>query len=130
VKALSKFLSEEWAADVTGALGQHQGFKNAIGTADLKIQFIVNDGPEGDVDYFLDSGGGRSTMGVGTIEDPDVTVRQSYETATAISKGELNTQTAFMTGKVKVSGNLAKLMMHQSAIQQWGAAVADLEVEY
>ena len=69
-------------------------------------------------------------MGVGSIEDPDVTVRQSYETATAISKGELNTQTAFMTGKVKVSGNLAKLMMHQSAIQQWGAAVADLDVEY
>jgi hypothetical protein len=35
-----------------------------------------------------------------------------------------------MTGKLKVSGNLAKLMMHQSAVQQWGAAVADLEVEY
>jgi putative sterol carrier protein len=64
------------------------------------------------------------------LEDPDVTVKQSYDTATAISKGELNTQTAFMTGKLKVSGNLAKLMMHQSAVQQWGAAVADLDVEY
>jgi hypothetical protein len=29
-----------------------------------------------------------------------------------------------------VSGNLAKLMMHQGAIQQWGSAVSDLEVEY
>jgi hypothetical protein len=35
-----------------------------------------------------------------------------------------------MTGKLKVSGNLAKLMMHQNAIQQWGAAVAELDVEY
>jgi putative sterol carrier protein len=57
-------------------------------------------------------------------------VNQGYDTATAISKGELNTQSAFMTGKLKVSGNLAKLMMHQGAIQQWGSAVSDLEVEY
>jgi hypothetical protein len=35
-----------------------------------------------------------------------------------------------MTGKLKVSGNLAKLMMHQGAIQQWGAAVSELDVEY
>ena len=53
-----------------------------------------------------------------------------YDTAVAISKGEMNVQSAFMTGKLKVSGNLAKLMMHQSAIQQWGAAVSALDVEY
>jgi hypothetical protein len=35
-----------------------------------------------------------------------------------------------MTGKLKVSGNLAKLMMHQSAIQQWGSAIGDLDVDY
>ena len=60
----------------------------------------------------------------------DVTVKQSYDTAVAIFKGELNTQTAFMTGKLKVSGNLAKLMMHQNVIQQWGAAVGDLDVDF
>ena len=59
-----------------------------------------------------------------------MTVKQTYDTATAISKGDLNTQSAFMTGKLKVSGNLAKLMMHQGAIQQWGAAVSELDVEY
>jgi putative sterol carrier protein len=127
---LSKFLSEEWAAEVTAALGQHTGFKNAIGSAELGIQFVVNDGPDGDAEYYLQATGGKSTMALGTLENPDVTVRQSYETATAISKGELNTQTAFMTGKVKVSGNLAKLMMHQSAIQQWNLATVDLDVDY
>ncbi|MEX1125853.1 MAG: SCP2 sterol-binding domain-containing protein [Acidimicrobiia bacterium] len=127
---MSKFLSEEWASEVTAALGRHQGFKNAIGSAELSIQFVVSDGLEGDSEYYLKSSGGNSTMAMGTLESADVTVRQSYETATAISKGELNTQTAFMTGKVKVSGNLAKLMMHQSAIQQWNAATVDLEVEY
>jgi putative sterol carrier protein len=127
---VSKFLSQEWASDVTSALNAHDGFRNAIGTADLAIQFNVSDSPDGEVDYFLQAGGGRAEMGVGALESPDVTVKQTYETAVAVSTGELNTQTAFMTGKLKVSGNLAKLMMHQGAIQQWGAAVAGLDVEY
>ena len=127
---MSKFLSEEWAQDVTDALNSHEGFKNAIGAADLSIQFHVDDAPDGEVDYYLKTSDGTATLALGTVEDPDVTVKQSYDTAEAISKGELNTQTAFMTGKLKVSGNLAKLMMHQAAIQQWGAAVADLEIEY
>ena len=127
---MSKFLSEQWASDVTAALNSHEGFKNAIGAADLAIQFETEDGPDGDVNYYLSSGAGVSTLALGEVENADVTVKQSYETAAAISKGEMNTQTAFMTGKLKVSGNLAKLMMHQSAIQQWGAAVGSLDIEY
>jgi putative sterol carrier protein len=127
---LSQFLSEEWVDDVTAALNDHQGFKNAIGDADLGIQFMTDDGPEGPVSYYLSASGGDAVMSLGELESPDVTVKQSYDTASAISKGELNTQTAFMTGKLKVSGNLAKLMMHQSAIQQWGAAVGELDVQY
>ena len=127
---MSKFLSEEWARDVTTALNSHGGFKNAIGAAEVGIQFQVEDAPEGDVNYYLKSSGGTSNMAIGTLDDPDVTVKQSYDTASAISKGELNAQTAFMTGKLKVSGNLAKLMMHQSAVQQWAAAVTDLDVVY
>ena len=127
---MSQFLSEEWAREVTAALNSHEGFKNAIGAADLAIQFETEDGPDGSVNYYLKSSGGTSNMALGDLEDADVTVKQSYDTATAIAKGDLNTQTAFMTGKLKVSGNLAKLMMHQSAIQQWGAAVAELDVDY
>ena len=127
---MSKFLSEEWVNEVTAALSGHQGFKNAIGDADLGIQFSTEDAPDGGVDYYLSASGGGATMALGTLDGADVTVKQSYDTAVAISKGELNTQTAFMTGKLKVSGNLAKLMMHQAAIMQWGVAVGELDVEY
>lgn len=127
---MSKFLTEGWANDVTQALNKHEGFKSAMGAADLGIQFNTEDGPDGEVDYYLKSSGGTSNLALGTLDDADVTVKQSYDTAAAISKGELNTQTAFMTGKLKVSGNLAKLMMHQGAIQQWASAVSELDVEY
>ncbi len=127
---MAKFLSEEWTNEVTSTLSQHEGFKNAMGQADLGIQFSTEDSPDGSVDYYLSASGGASTMALGELEEPDVTVKMSYDTAAAISKGELNVQTAFMTGKLKVSGNLAKLMMHQNAIQQWSAAVGALDVEY
>lgn len=127
---MSKFLSEEWASEATDALNSHEGFKNAIGAADLGIQFNTTDAPDGEVDYYLQTGGGNATIAIGELEGADVTVKQSYDTAASIAKGDLNTQTAFMTGKLKVSGNLAKLMMHQGAIQQWSAAVADMDVEF
>ena len=127
---MSKFLSEDWAQDVTTALSNHDGFKNALGAADLGIQFEVEDGPDGGANYYLSASGGSAVMALGDLDNADVTVKQSYDTAVAIFKGELNTQTAFMTGKLKVSGNLAKLMMHQNVIQQWGAAVGDLDVDF
>jgi putative sterol carrier protein len=127
---MSKFLSEEWATEATDALNSHEGFKNAIGAADLGIQFETADAPDGDVSYYLATSGGNAKLAIGELEGADVTVKQDYDTAVAISKGELNTQTAFMTGKLKVSGNLAKLMMHQGAVQQWSAAVSDMDVDF
>ncbi|MEX2655545.1 MAG: SCP2 sterol-binding domain-containing protein [Acidimicrobiia bacterium] len=125
-----KFLSAEWAQAVEDALNSHPGFKSAIGNADLGLQFNVSDTPDGDTAYYLKSSGGSTELTLGTLDNADVTIGQTYDTASAIAKGDLNTQTAFMTGKLKVAGNLAKLMMHQAAIQQWQAATADVEVEY
>ncbi|MDH4307242.1 MAG: SCP2 sterol-binding domain-containing protein [Acidimicrobiia bacterium] len=125
-----KFLSEEWAEAVTAALNGHPGFHNAIANADLSLQFNVSDGPDGELAYFMKAADGQANLALGTANDADVTVGQTYDTATSIAKGELNTQTAFMTGKIKVSGNLAKLMMHQGAITQWQAATKDLDVAY
>jgi len=125
-----KFLTSEWSDQVTSALNAHPGFKSSIGAADLGIAFNVSDAPQGDVAYYLKTSGGNADLALGTLDGADVTVGSTYDTAASISKGDLNTQTAFMTGKLKVSGNLAKLMMHQAAITQWAAAVKDMEVEY
>jgi putative sterol carrier protein len=39
-----------------------------------------------------------------------VTLTESYEDAMRIQKGELDANAAFMQGRVKVTGNMAKLM--------------------
>ncbi len=37
---------------------------------------------------------------------------------------------AFITGKLKVAGNMALLIRHQGVVNHVSAALADLEVEY
>lgn len=125
-----KFLTEEWASAVNDSLNNHEGFKTAIGTSELALQFETKDGPAGDVSYYLDADGGSVAFALGSLDDADVTVSQGYDTAVGISQGKINVQTAFMTGKLKVQGNLAKLMMHTSAVAQWQAANKELDVEY
>lgn len=125
-----QFLSDEWATAVQGAVNSSESFRSAVANAALKLQFNISDAPGGEISYYMAAADGEAEVAIGSVPDPDVTVGESYETATAISKGDLNTQTAFMSGKLKVEGNLAKLMMHQNAIMQWQAATNDLEVDY
>lgn len=126
-----KFLSEEWTQQATDSLNNHDGFSSAIADISLGLQFKVTDTPEsGDVDYYLKIGEGQAALKLGEMDDPDVSITNEYTTAAAISKGELNMQSAFMTGKLKVSGNLAKLMMHQAALTHLAGAVSSMEVDY
>jgi putative sterol carrier protein len=125
-----KFLSEEWASAVKTALANDPGFNSSIANADLTMQFNISDAPDGEKAYYLAADNGSVDLAMGTADEPDVTVGQTYDTAVAIATGDLNTQTAFMTGKLKVSGNLAKLMMYQGAITQWQNAVKNIDVDY
>jgi putative sterol carrier protein len=125
-----QFLSEEWAQEATRVLNEHAGFTSAIANVDLALQFKVSDAPSGDVDYGVVIGDGGAKVLIGQAEGADVNVANNYDTAVAISKGDLNTQAAFMTGKLKVSGNLAKLMMHQAALTSFASAVESMDVDY
>ncbi len=127
---MAKFLSDEYMTAATEALAAHAGFTNAIADVDLDLQFFVTEAPDGDLEYHVTIKDGAATIASGTSESPDVTVTNTYETAVGISKGELNTQMAFMTGKLKVAGNMAALMRHQGVINQFAAALSDLDVEY
>ena len=126
-----KFLSEEWTQQATDSLNRHDGFASAIENVDLGLQFKVTGTPDGgDVDYYVIVGGGSADVKLGESDNPDVSVANDYGTASAISKGELNMQAAFMTGKLKVSGNLAKLMMHQAALTHLAGAVSSMDIDY
>ena len=47
---------------------------------------------------------------LGKLDDAEVTLTTGYDDAVKIQKGELDANAAFMQGKVKVTGNMAKVM--------------------
>ena len=126
-----KFLTKEWLDALTAALDAHAGFKSAIASTELTLQFEVPDAPAGTEGvYVIAVSGGGVTATAGPGASPDVTITNNYETAVAISKGTLNTQMAFMTGKIKVSGNMTKLITNQAMLSQFANATAAMDVEY
>lgn len=124
-----KFLTEEWAKAVTEALNVSDAFKAAAGSQTAKLQQVVNT-PEEEVKYFFKVEGGQAEVGLGEIEGPDATISQDYDTAVALSKSELTGTAAYMSGKLKVSGDLMKLMQLQGVFNTLPQAVAALDVEY
>lgn len=126
----TRFLSEEWALNATAAFADHPGLEEALAGADLLIQFSVTEAAEGTVDYYILAEGGRAELSLGKRPDADVTLVSDYETAVAVSKGELNIQNAYFSGKIDVAGNLAKLIKDRNAVLTLAEAVTSLKVDY
>lgn len=128
---MATFLTTDWLTELTATVNAHDGFKQAIANVDLTLQFVVPDAPAGsEGQYYIEVAGGHATAAAGDATEPDCTITNDYATAVAVSKGELNTQMAFMTGKLKVTGNMAKLMMNQAMLNQFAAAASTMPVEY
>ena len=101
------WMTQEWM-DAQRELAQDQPERPG---ATARMQYVVTGGPEGDIRYYwvLEDGHLRENA-LGTLDDAELTLTQSYEDAVSIQKGELDEQAAFMQGRIKVEGNMAKLM--------------------
>ena len=104
---MPKWLSQEWL-DEGKKLAESQPERPG---ASARMQYVVTGGPDGDIKYYwvLENGKLLESQ-VGEMPDPEVTLTQSYEDAKKIQLGELDANAAFMQGRVKVTGNMAKLM--------------------
>jgi putative sterol carrier protein len=79
--------------------------------------------------YWMTIDGGVVDLGTGGVDNADATISQDYDTAVALSKGELSPTAAFMSGKVKIDG-LMKVMGLQGAMGLLGSIVKSIPVEY
>ncbi len=102
-----KYLSPEWMA-LTKELAAE--FPETPG-ASARLQYVITGGPDGDVRYHhvIDNG---HTVEHALGEDPEseVTLTSTYDDKMKVDKGELDANAAFMQGRVKVTGNIAKVM--------------------
>jgi alkyl sulfatase BDS1-like metallo-beta-lactamase superfamily hydrolase len=104
---MPKWLSQEWL-DESKKLAEGQPERPG---ASARMQYVVTGGPDGDIKYYwiLENGKLLESQ-LGELPDAEVTLTQTYDDAQRIQKGELDANAAFMQGRVKVTGNMAKLM--------------------
>lgn len=113
------FLSDEWMAAARDIRDEFRGKTQPMASR-MKMNQVITDVPfgGGKIDAHLDSSSGEVEMELGHLSDPEVTVTVDYATAKAVFV-DMNPQVgmqAFMSGKIKVEGDMAKLL----AMQQTG----------
>ncbi len=91
-------------------------------TVAIRMNQVITDVPFGDgiVRAFTDTSTGRVVMELGELSNADVTVTTDYETALKIlvEQDQAAAMQAFMAGRVKVQGDMMKMMAMQTAMPQ------------
>ena len=112
------FLSDDWLDEARAIRAEYEGRGGAIEHA-VRMNLVVVEVPfgEGTVHAHADTSTGELVLDIGHIDPVDLTVTIGYDIARAILV-EGNPQAglqAFMQGKIKVEGDIAKLMALQTA---------------
>ena len=101
------FLSDEWLAAGT----REGGSLPAVPGVSIRLQQVVTGGPEGEIRYVTVIVDGRTIeQHAGADPAADVTITTTWADAIAIHAGELDINAGFMQGRVKVGGDMAKLL--------------------
>jgi len=117
---VAAFLSAEWIGELDA---------EAV-TVDADVTFtldqVVTGGPGGDVRYRLALTGGRLAVSARRDDDPaaDATLTVPFATAVDLARGTCNASEAFDAGRVRFSGDLARLQAATTALTAVGEAFA------
>jgi len=114
------FLSDEWMA-AAKEIRESAAGASSPPAHKVKMNMVITEvpdgvGPGGDINAHMDTSEGELKMDQGHVEGEDLTVTVDYATAKAIFVDQ-NPQAgmqAFMAGKIKVQGDMTKLMAMQS----------------
>jgi SCP-2 sterol transfer family len=120
-----QFLSDEWFAIIDQLVEEHGA--DAPGSTDILMNLTVTDTPFG-AERHLHMGAkqGRGHWGIGHADGADLQLTTDYGTAKEVfvSGDPAAGMQAFMSGKVKIQGDMAKLMAAQASGAAPGGATA------
>jgi len=113
------FLSDEWLAAAKAVREKYTDQATKV-TTSIKMNQIITDVPfgEGTLNVYLDTSSGDVVMDLGAMDAPDLTVTTDYETARQVfvEQNQAAGMQAFIAGKIKVQGDMMKMMALQSAM--------------
>ena len=115
----SPFLSEQWMTEAKAIRAKYEGKTGKV-TASVRVNQVITDVPFGDgtITSYFDTSSGDVAMDIGELEAPDATITTDYQTAKAmfVDGDQAVAMQAFMAGKIKVQGDMMKIMAIQTAM--------------
>ena len=120
------FLSDEWIQAVRDI---RLKYADSVPTIEIliRINVVTTKVPFGDgtVSAYINTSSGSLDMELGSLEEADLTITTEYEIARAVFVDQDPTASmqAFMSGRIKVEGDITRLMAMQTGIPQTDEAV-------
>ena len=116
-----QFLSESWIEAARDIRHRYSGDVPAIDVI-IRINVVTTKVPFGDgtISAYIDTSNGSLEMELGSIEESDLTVTTDYETARKlfVEQDPTASMQAFMAGRIKVEGDITRLMVMQTSLPQ------------
>ena len=89
---------------------------DASKAGDINLTILFDLSGDGGGQWHATIADGTLDTGEGSIENPSATLSMDADDFAAMSKGDLNPMMAFMSGKIKVDGDLNAVMKFQSLV--------------
>jgi putative sterol carrier protein len=118
------FLSTPWM-DAARSIREKYAEQSTKVTVSIRMNQVITGVPEGvgddeTIKLYLDTSSGDVVMELGELESPDLTVTTDYDTARKlfVDQDQAAGMQAFMAGKIKVQGDMMKMMAMQTSMPQ------------
>jgi SCP-2 sterol transfer family protein len=120
------FLSPGWIDAARAVYAKHRA--EAPLSVPIKANLVITDVPFGDgpIDAHLDTSAGELELDLGHLEDAEVTLTLDYATAKAqvVDQDQGAVVQAFMAGRIKIEGDMMKVMVLAAAGVEDGEGLA------
>ena len=124
------FLSDEWMTEAKAIRAKYEGQTGKVSQS-IRVNQMITDVPfgNGTISSFIDTSSGDVVMDIGSLDAPDVTITTDYATAKKlfVDQDAAAAMQAFMGGKIKVQGDMMKMMALQTAMPTDDASKAIAE---
>jgi putative sterol carrier protein len=116
-----QFLSDEWMTAAKAIREKYAHLATKV-TTSIRMNQVITEVPfgSGTVSCFIDTSSGDVVMDLGELDTPDLTVTTDWATARKIfvDGDQAAGMQAFMSGKIKVTGDMMKMMQMQTSMPQ------------
>ena len=121
-----RYLSLEWIDELSRVVANDDALRQLAHDHEIGVTQLVSAGPEGDVTYHLQVGDGEARFGPGAAEPEHVRMEQTWHTAVAVATGDLNAQSAFVNGHIRLYGDQQRLLDSQPVFSALDAVFDDV----